>query len=95
MTLISIKMVSVMGVTWLLGVAANFKVLWFMWYPFVVLNSLQGKLRQKSKAPTLEISKCLFLRYVHLFGRLLKKTRCAKTVLNCINGGCDRLAIIL
>ena len=46
MTLISIKMVSVMGVTWLLGVAANVKALWFLWYPFVVLNSLQGKLAQ-------------------------------------------------
>lgn len=31
-----------MGVTWILGIAANLRVLSFLWYPYVVLNSLQG-----------------------------------------------------
>jgi len=35
-------MASVMGVTWILGIAANLKALSFLWYPYVVLNSLQG-----------------------------------------------------
>ena len=35
-------MASVMGVTWILGIVANLKALSFLWYPFVVLNSLQG-----------------------------------------------------
>ncbi|KAL9971178.1 hypothetical protein ACROYT_G023670 [Oculina patagonica] len=32
----------VMGATWILGIAANLKALSFLWYPYVVLNSLQG-----------------------------------------------------
>jgi len=40
---ICIKMASVMGITWILGFAANLKALSFLWYPYVVLNSLQGK----------------------------------------------------
>jgi len=40
--LICVKMASVMGVTWILGFAANLKALSFLWYPYVVLNSLQG-----------------------------------------------------
>ena len=39
---ICVKMASVMGVTWILGFAANLKALSFLWYPYVVLNSLQG-----------------------------------------------------
>ncbi|XP_078372820.1 adhesion G protein-coupled receptor L4-like [Oculina patagonica] len=39
---ICVKMASVMGVTWILGIAANLKALSFLWYPYVVLNSLQG-----------------------------------------------------
>ncbi|KAL9971187.1 hypothetical protein ACROYT_G023680 [Oculina patagonica] len=39
---ICLKMFSVMGVTWILGIAANLKALSFLWYPCVVLNSLQG-----------------------------------------------------
>ena len=35
-------MASVMGVTWIFGFAANLKALSFLWYPYVVLNSLQG-----------------------------------------------------
>jgi len=40
--LICVKMASVMGVTWILGIAANLKALSFLWYPYVALNSLQG-----------------------------------------------------
>ncbi|XP_068696010.1 uncharacterized protein [Montipora foliosa] len=40
--LIFVKMASVMGVTWILGIAANVQALSFLWYPYVVLNSLQG-----------------------------------------------------
>ncbi|XP_068753649.1 uncharacterized protein [Montipora capricornis] len=40
--LICVKMASVMGVTWILGIAANVQALSFLWYPYVVLNSLQG-----------------------------------------------------
>ena len=40
--LICVKMASVMGVTWILGIAANLKALSFLWYLYVVLNSLQG-----------------------------------------------------
>ena len=40
--LICVKMASVMGVTWILGIAANLEALAFLWYPYVVLNSLQG-----------------------------------------------------
>ncbi|XP_068700614.1 uncharacterized protein [Montipora foliosa] len=40
--LIGVKMASVMGVTWILGIAANVQTLSFLWYPYVVLNSLQG-----------------------------------------------------
>ena len=36
---ICVKMASVMGVTWILGIVANLKALSFLWYPFVVLNS--------------------------------------------------------
>ncbi|XP_068758169.1 uncharacterized protein [Montipora capricornis] len=39
---ICVKMASVMGVTWILGIAANVQALSFLWYPYVVLNSLQG-----------------------------------------------------
>ena len=35
-------MVSVMGLTWILGIAANVKALSFFWYPYAILNSLQG-----------------------------------------------------
>ena len=41
--LICVKMASVMGVTWILGIAANLQALSFLWYPYAVLNSLQGK----------------------------------------------------
>ena len=41
--LICVKMALVMGVTWILGIAANLQALSFPWYPYVVLNSLQGK----------------------------------------------------
>ena len=40
--LIFVKMASVTGVTWILGIAANVQALSFLWYPYVVLNSLQG-----------------------------------------------------
>ena len=40
--LICVKMASVMGITWILGIAANLKALSFLWYLYVVLNSLQG-----------------------------------------------------
>ncbi|XP_068757224.1 uncharacterized protein [Montipora capricornis] len=40
--LICVKMASVMGVTWILGITANVQALSFLWYPYVVLNSLQG-----------------------------------------------------
>ena len=40
--IICVKMASVMGVTWILGIAANLKALSFLWYPYVILNSLQG-----------------------------------------------------
>ncbi|XP_068697687.1 adhesion G-protein coupled receptor G2-like [Montipora foliosa] len=40
--LICVKMASVTGVTWILGIAANVQALSFLWYPYVVLNSLQG-----------------------------------------------------
>ena len=40
---IFVKMASVMGVTWIFGIAANLEALSFLWYPYVVLNSLQGK----------------------------------------------------
>ena len=40
--LICVKMASVMGVTWIFGIAANLEALSFLWYPYVVLNSLQG-----------------------------------------------------
>ncbi|KAJ7348759.1 hypothetical protein OS493_039235, partial [Desmophyllum pertusum] len=39
---ICVKMASVMGVTWILGIAANVQALSFLWYPYVVLSSLQG-----------------------------------------------------
>ncbi|XP_068755902.1 probable G-protein coupled receptor Mth-like 1 [Montipora capricornis] len=40
--LVFVKMASVMGVTWILGIVANVKALSFLWYPYVILNSLQG-----------------------------------------------------
>ncbi|XP_044178528.1 LOW QUALITY PROTEIN: uncharacterized protein LOC122960408 [Acropora millepora] len=40
--LICVKMASVMGVTWILGIAANVHALSFLWYPYAVLNSFQG-----------------------------------------------------
>ena len=40
--LIFVKMASVMGVTWILGIVANVQALSFLWYPYIVLNSLQG-----------------------------------------------------
>ena len=42
LVVICVKMASVMGVTWIFGFAANLKALSFLWYPYVVLNSLQG-----------------------------------------------------
>ena len=46
LTLICVKMASVMGVTWILGIAANVHALSFLWYPYVVLNSLQGNFKR-------------------------------------------------
>ncbi|XP_068697787.1 probable G-protein coupled receptor Mth-like 1 [Montipora foliosa] len=40
--LVFVKMASVMEVTWILGIVANVKALSFLWYPYVILNSLQG-----------------------------------------------------
>ncbi|XP_022799580.1 adhesion G-protein coupled receptor G6-like [Stylophora pistillata] len=39
---ICVKMVSVVGLTWILGIVANVKALSFLWYPYVIMNSLQG-----------------------------------------------------
>lgn len=36
-------MVSVVGLTWILGIVANVKALSFLWYPYVIMNSLQGR----------------------------------------------------
>ena len=44
--MICVKMASVMGVTWILGIAANVHALSFLWYPYVVLNSLQGNFKR-------------------------------------------------
>ena len=43
LALIYVKMASVMGVTWIFGIGADLQALSFLWYPYVVLNSLQGK----------------------------------------------------
>ena len=67
LTLICVKMASVMGVTWILGIAANVHALSFLWYPYVVLNSLQGNfkrfdfsLKWKKVLPTLrnQLKRC-------------------------------------
>lgn len=67
--LICVKMASVMGVTWILGIAANLKALSFLWYPYVVLNSLQGFFIFLSFATT---GKALEL-YKSKFSKVLKK----------------------
>ena len=36
-------MTSALGLTWVLGILAAFKHTAFLWYPFVLFNSLQGK----------------------------------------------------
>ena len=43
LALIFVKMASVMSVTWIFGIGADLQALSFLWYPYVVLNSLQGK----------------------------------------------------
>lgn len=58
-----------MGVTWILGIAANLKALSFLWYPYVVLNSLQGFFIFLSFATT---GKALEL-YKSKFSKVLKK----------------------
>ena len=42
LTLIGIKLTTVMGLTWILELAANWKQTNFLHYPSTVLNSLQG-----------------------------------------------------
>ena len=42
LTLIGIKLTTVMGLTWILELAANWKQTNFLRYPSTVLNSLQG-----------------------------------------------------
>ena len=41
--LLSLKLTVIFGLTWALGFAAALKETAFIWYPFVILNSLQGK----------------------------------------------------
>ena len=41
-TLICIKLTTVMGLTWILGLLANWKQTAFLQYPSTVLNSMQG-----------------------------------------------------
>lgn len=41
--IVCIKMTSVIGVSWILGYFALFQSTAFLWYPYVVLNSLQGQ----------------------------------------------------
>ncbi|XP_068755905.1 adhesion G-protein coupled receptor D1-like [Montipora capricornis] len=48
--LIFVKMASVTGVTWILGIVANVKALSFLWYPYVILNSLQGNILATASA---------------------------------------------
>ena len=40
--LVSLKLSTVMGFTWLLGFLANIDVLWPLWYVFILCNTLQG-----------------------------------------------------
>ena len=42
LTLISIKLTTVMGLTWILGLLANWHQTSFLQYPSTVLNSMQG-----------------------------------------------------
>ena len=43
LALIYVKMASVMGVTWIFGIGADLQALSSLWYPCIVLNSLEGK----------------------------------------------------
>ena len=43
LALIYVKMAPVMGVTWIFGIGADLQAFSFLWYPYVVLNSLQGE----------------------------------------------------
>ena len=40
---LGLKLTAILGLAWTLSLAAAFKETEFLWYPFVVLNSLQGK----------------------------------------------------
>ena len=57
-TLVCVKMASVMGVTWILGIAANVHALSFLWYPYVVLNSLQGIVKPLLSGHLRDLPKC-------------------------------------
>ena len=41
--LLSLKLTVIFGLTWALGFAAALKETAFIWYPFIILNSLLGK----------------------------------------------------
>ena len=42
MVVASVKLCTVMGLTWVSGFLANIPSLWVIWYMFIVLNTLQG-----------------------------------------------------
>ena len=71
--LICVKMASVMGVSWILGIAANLKALSFLWYLYVVLNSLQGTYAMFC-FPSFMISKKLFFATNNFSIELLLRT---------------------
>ena len=39
---IYVRLCSIMGFTWIFGFLANWKPLWFMTFPFIIFNTLQG-----------------------------------------------------
>ena len=38
------QLTAIMGFTWIFGFVASFSGIQFFWYPYIVLNSLQGAL---------------------------------------------------
>jgi hypothetical protein len=57
--LISVKLSTVMGFTWHLGFLTNIKSLWFLVYPFIIFNTLQGVLLFVSFICTRRVSRLM------------------------------------
>ncbi|EDV23915.1 uncharacterized protein TRIADDRAFT_57621 [Trichoplax adhaerens] len=66
-----LSMITVVGVTWLIGILANIKAMALMWYPYLILNNLQGIfmifafiLNPRKRVACADTAFCVLLKYI-------------------------------